>query len=89
MRFVLGGKHWLNWFSIFEHQPTNLDMCHPVVVEVGASSKAFAAGFTLVRLLSSVNSSVGVQRGAGGESFLAEVTNIWPATREICQISSD
>ena len=43
----------------------NLDMSHPVVVEVGASGEAFATGLALVRLLTSVNTSMGVQRGAG------------------------
>ena len=76
------GKSRLNWFPIFEHQPANLDVCHPVVVEVGAGGKAFATCLALVWLLSSVNTSVGVQRGAGGEPFLAEVTNIRPGKRK-------
>ena len=64
MRLVLKKKQVAE--LVFEHQPiTNLDMCHPVVVEVGASSEAFAAGLALVRLLPGVNTSVGVQRGTG------------------------
>ena len=38
-----------------------LDVGHPVVVKVGAGSEAFAASFTLVRLLAGVDTSVGVQ----------------------------
>ena len=62
VRLVLGktGKISLQVLNI----KANLDMCHSVVIEVGASSKAFATGLALVWLFTSVNTSVSVQRGA-------------------------
>ena len=53
-----------------------LDVCHLVVVKVGASSEALATGITLVWLLACVDSSVSIQGGAGGESFLTNVTHM-------------
>jgi len=67
---------WKRSWTLWTRVRLVLDVCHPVVVEVGAGSKAFATCLALVWLLSSVDTSVGVQRGAGGEPFLAEVTNI-------------
>ena len=53
-------------------------MSHPVVVQVGASSKALATGITLVWFLSCVDSSVSVQGGTCRECFLTELTGVGP-----------
>ena len=76
VRLVLGES--ISQINIIKRVSTNLDVCHPVVVKIGAGCETFSTGFTLVRLLPSVDSSVSVQRRTGRESFLAEVTDIWP-----------
>ena len=63
MRLVLGES--ISQIIIIKRVSTNLDVCHPVVVEIGAGCETFSTGFTLVRLLPSVDSSVSVQRRTG------------------------
>ena len=53
-------------------------MCHFVIVKVGRSCECLATKLALVWFLSSVDSPVRVQAGAGRESFVAEVTFIRP-----------
>ena len=79
MRLVLGESiSQIDFDQIVQRISNNLDVCHPVVIKIGAGSETFSTGFTLVWLLPSVDSSVSVQRRTGRESFLAEVTDIWP-----------
>ena len=61
------------WFDLL--------MGHLVIVEVGGCCEPFAAGLTLVRLLSCVDPPVSVETGAGGELFTTEVTGIGPLSR--------
>jgi len=53
-----------------------LDMGHFVVVEVAGSGEPLAADPTLVRLLTAVDSSMGVEAGRGGESLVANVAHV-------------
>ena len=59
MRLVLGESiSQIDFDQIIQRISTNLDVCHPVVVEIGAGSETFSTRFTLVRLLPSVGEHV-------------------------------
>ena len=55
-----------------------LDVCHPVIVEIGAGGETFSTSFTLVWLFPSMNTSVGVKGGTGGKSLVTIVTGVRP-----------
>ena len=74
-------RSWKGAWALRARVGLVLDVSHPVVVQVGASSEALSTGFTLVWLFSCVDSSVSVQGRASGESFLTEVTHIRPGSR--------
>ena len=66
MRLVLGESiSHIDFYQIIQRVSTNLDVCHPVVIKIGAGCETLSTGFTLVRLLPSVDSSVSVQRRTG------------------------
>ena len=53
-------------------------MCHSVVVEIARGGEPLSADPALVRLLSGVDPTVGIQAGAGGEALAAYVAHVWP-----------
>jgi hypothetical protein len=55
---------------------THLDVCHAVVVEVGRRREPLKAHRTLVRLLSAVDPSVGVQGRGRAEAFSANHAHV-------------
>ena len=66
MRLVLGESiSHIDFYQIIQRVSTNLDVCHPVVIKIGAGCETLSTGFTLVWLLPSVDSSVSVQRRTG------------------------
>ena len=56
MRLVLGESiSQIDFDQIIQRISTNLDVCHPVVVKIGAGCETLSTGFTLVWLLPSVD----------------------------------
>ncbi len=56
----------------------HLDVGHLVVVQVAGCSKPFSTDPALVGLLPAVDPTVGVERGGGGETLAADITDVRP-----------
>lgn len=55
---------------------TYFNVCHAMVVEIGAGRKAFPTHLTLVGLLARVDSSMGVQRTGRTEALSTDETHV-------------